>query len=182
MGADYSTVNTLEPSHTVTADVVLLVRTGDGPNDLKVLLVARGRDPIAWALPGGKVATHESPLTAAVRELREETGAEILPSYLRLLDVAGDPGRDHRGHTVSAVYFTMVDELPRGIVLSDNSEYTTDALFPPDPFDGREISNVHLFPVKELAPHLDKLAFDHGRLIREALTRVGAIAHIQQDP
>jgi ADP-ribose pyrophosphatase YjhB (NUDIX family) len=41
----------------------------------RVLLVRRGHPPAAgeWSLPGGRVEEGESPRSAAVRELREET-------------------------------------------------------------------------------------------------------------
>jgi mutator protein MutT len=46
--------------------------------DRKVLLVKRGRAPLAglWSLPGGKVEGGETPRQAACRELKEETGIE----------------------------------------------------------------------------------------------------------
>lgn len=53
----------------------------------KVLLIRRGREPRKghWSIPGGKVEWGESLRTAALRELKEETGckAELGP----LIDV-----------------------------------------------------------------------------------------------
>lgn len=45
----------------------------------RFLLVRRARDPEAgrWTLPGGHVEAGESPASAAVREVAEETGLEV---------------------------------------------------------------------------------------------------------
>lgn len=43
----------------------------------KILLVDRGVEPYGWAIPGGYVDENETPLQAAVREVREETAAKI---------------------------------------------------------------------------------------------------------
>ena len=69
-----------------------------------VVLIRRGHEPFAgcWALPGGFVEVGETCEAACVREVREETGLDVEISAL--LGVFSDPGRDPRGHTVSAVY------------------------------------------------------------------------------
>ena len=48
-------------------------------SDGKVLLVKRGREPLAgqWSLPGGAVEVGETLEECLVRELREETGLEV---------------------------------------------------------------------------------------------------------
>jgi ADP-ribose pyrophosphatase YjhB (NUDIX family) len=47
----------------------------------RLLLVRRGHDPHrgSWSLPGGRIETGESPEQAVVREVREETGLDVLP-------------------------------------------------------------------------------------------------------
>lgn len=45
--------------------------------DDEILTISRKANPKDLGLPGGKVESDELPLTAALRELREETGIEI---------------------------------------------------------------------------------------------------------
>jgi ADP-ribose pyrophosphatase YjhB (NUDIX family) len=56
-----------------------------------VLLVLRGTEPGRglWSIPGGRIEADETPEQAVIREMREETGLEV---------VVGDPvGRVVRG-------------------------------------------------------------------------------------
>ena len=85
------------PLVTVDAIIELVDRPGR-----PVVLIERRNPPHGYAWPGGFVDIGESLEAAAVREAREETGLEI--SLKVLLGCYSDPGRDPRGHTVSAVY------------------------------------------------------------------------------
>ena len=55
-----------------------------------VLLVERAVPPGVgtWTIPGGHLEADEPPRRAAVRELREETGVEVAPDALELVDSA----------------------------------------------------------------------------------------------
>lgn len=86
----------------LTADAIILDPTRG------VVLIRRGHAPFAgmWALPGGFVEVGEPTDAACCREAREETGLEV--ETVQLLGVYSDPGRDPRGHTVSAIYLCRV--------------------------------------------------------------------------
>jgi len=115
-----------------------------------VVLVKRRREPYKgfWAIPGGFVEYGESVEKAAVREAREETGLDV--HLLRLVGVYSDPSRDPRGHTVSVAFLA----LGRG-------EFRA----------GDDAGDVRVFDINDLPP---KLAFDHARILSEALKTAAA--------
>lgn len=147
------------PHPALTADVVLFAV---GEDDLKVLLVQRGKPPFegAWAFPGGFVNVGEAPRDAARRELEEETN--ITEVLLEQLHAFGEPGRDPRGHVVSVVYLavTLMDARPRGEAGSDAAQ-------------------ARWWSVDDLPP----LAFDHADVLTCALQRLcSKLACPLQDP
>ncbi|MFF8697337.1 NUDIX domain-containing protein [Streptomyces sp. NPDC015144] len=87
-----------------TADIVIV------DTDRNILLIERSYAPYPghWALPGGHVDTGETPLEAAGRELREETGLLVPAADLRHIGTWGTPGRDPRGHYVTHAYLAVV--------------------------------------------------------------------------
>jgi len=134
------------PRPALTVDVVLFHLHRD---ELEVLLIKRANEPFKgrWAFPGGFVDKDESLRAAAARELREETGLRRIE--LEQIGAFGDPGRDPRGHTVSIVFYALVDER-RAVVASDDA---AEAKWHP-----------------ALAP--PKLAFDHRKILRIAIKQL----------
>jgi 8-oxo-dGTP diphosphatase len=122
------------------------------PKARKVLLVRRGQEPFigCWALPGGFVDEGERPVDAARRELAEETGL-IWKGAMQTLGAFGDPGRDPRGWTVSAVY---VADL---------------GLATPVVFGGDDAAEARWYFADDLP---EQIAFDHADIIAEALRRL----------
>ena len=135
----------------VTVDVVALtIRDGR----LCVLLVERGEQPFAGrrALPGGFVR-EETLGVAALRELAEETGVRpgedaLAQVHLEQLGTYGDPDRDPRMRVVSVAYLAFAPSLP-------------------DPRAGGDASAAFWVPATEAGD----LAFDHGRILADALDR-----------
>lgn len=50
----------------------------------RLLMIRRGRPPSEglWSIPGGRVKPGESDAAALVREVREETGLDVVPGHL----------------------------------------------------------------------------------------------------
>jgi 8-oxo-dGTP diphosphatase len=80
----------------------------------RLLLIRRGRAPFegAYALPGGFVEVGETVETAALRELREETG--LAGRIIKLIGIYSDPARDPRGHSVSVAFLVAAAGEPIG--------------------------------------------------------------------
>ena len=114
------------------------------PSEKGVVLVRRGSEPYEgqWALPGGFVEVGETVGQAAVREAAEETGLAVEIS--RLVGVYSEPDRDPRGHNVSVAFLARV--------LSGQMQAASDAA-----------------DVDVLDPASVELAFDHDRIISDAL-------------
>lgn len=131
------------PRPAVTVDLLMI----NGSENPEILLIKRKNDPFknCWALPGGFVDEHEDLPDAARRELKEETGLEV--SELRQLHTFGKPGRDPRGHTISVIYYCLLDKKP---VIQAGS-------------DAKEAAWFSLHNCNE------KLAFDHREIINFAL-------------
>ncbi|MEM4699989.1 MAG: NUDIX hydrolase [Candidatus Nezhaarchaeales archaeon] len=114
------------------------------------VLIKRGSEPFKgrWAIPGGAVEYGESVERAAVREALEETGLHV-----RLVDLVGvysEPGRDPRGHYVSVAFLAEAV----GGALRASGDAADAAVF------------------KEAPPDL---AFDHSRILSDALAKASAL-------
>lgn len=94
------------PRPMVTVDVCCVRWTGQ---TIQQLLIRRKRDPFKgrWAFPGGFIEMEETLAQSAARELEEETCLRFRPDALQPFMMAGDPGRDPRGRTISPVFLAL---------------------------------------------------------------------------
>jgi 8-oxo-dGTP diphosphatase len=139
------------PAFAVTVDVVILTMS---EGLLHVLLVCRGEAPFEgmWAIPGGFKRPTETLDEAAKRELAEETGVDAA-SLLTQFGAYGDPERDPRMNVVTIAYVAVLRDV--GAVVG-----------------GSDAAAAALIPVSDVLNGKIELAFDHLRLVRDALERV----------
>jgi 8-oxo-dGTP diphosphatase len=139
------------PAFAVTVDMVVLTMS---EGRLHVLLVWRGVAPYSgsWAIPGGFKRPDETLDEAAKRELAEETGVDGA-SLLKQFGAYGDPGRDPRMNVVTVAYLAVLRDV--GAIVA-----------------GTDASAAALIPVADALTGKIELAFDHDRIVRDAVERV----------
>jgi len=139
------------PAFAVTVDVVILTMS---EGTLHVLVVRRGEAPFQgmWAIPGGFKRPTETLDEAARRELVEETGVDVA-SLLTQFGAYGDPERDPRMSVVTVAYLAVVRDV--GAVVA-----------------GTDAADASLVPVSDVLKGTIDLAFDHLRIVRDAVERV----------
>lgn len=116
----------------VAVDIIIRYRGG-------IVLVKRGREPKAWALPGGMVELDETLEAAAHREAKEETDLDII--LVRQFHAYSDPSCDPRNHVITVVFIAE----GRGELRA-----------------GSDAEDARVFNLDEKLP---KLAFDHNRIL-----------------
>jgi class 3 adenylate cyclase len=148
--ADYDALQF--PVFAVTADVVVLTMSDGRPH---VLLVRRAVAPFEgmWAIPGGFKRPTETLDETASRELFQETGIDGA-NMLTKFGAYGDPGRDPRTNVVTVAYLAVLHDIG-GVVA------------------GADAAAAALVPVSEVLDGKIELAFDHARIVRDAIELVG---------
>ncbi len=138
------------PAFAVTVDVVILTMEA---GTLQVLLIRRGDEPYRgmWAIPGGFKRPTETLDEAAQRELAEETGVDAA-ALLRQFGAYGDPERDPRMNVVTVAYLAVLRDLGPVVAGSDAAE-------------------AALHPASSILSGAVGLAFDHRRIVGDALER-----------
>ena len=138
------------PAFAVTVDVVILTMS---EGKLHVLVVRRGEAPFKgmYAIPGGFKRPGETLDEAAKRELAEETGVDAA-SLLTQFGAYGDPERDPRMNVVTIAYLAVLRDV--GAIVA-----------------GADAAEAALVPVSDLLNERLDLAFDHLRIVRDAVER-----------
>ncbi len=141
---------------------------------LAVLLVQRRDHPYQgyWALPGGFVRADESAGQAARRELAEETGVSAFTGHLEQLRTYSRPGRDPRMRVVSVAHVALVPNLPEARAGGDAAAARW---WPVEDLGlAEDAGPAGQGPVGGGAADAPALAFDHARILADALDRVRA--------
>ncbi len=124
----------------------VIVRLWEGETFKGIVLIERMNPPLGLAIPGGFVEVGERVEEAAVREMREEIGLDV--KLAGLLGVYSDPSRDPRAHVVSVVWVGDAYGKPKA---------------------GSDAKKVKVFKLEDIP--IDKLVFDHGKIIMDFLKR-----------
>lgn len=135
----------LNPSLTVDVVVFTIV---DG--ELRVLLIKRNNNPFRdfYALPGGFLLKGETMEKAVERLIHDKAGVKKI--YFEQLYTFGDLNRDPRGPVFSVAYFALMPK--EKIVFADLAD----------------TQSPEFWPIKKLP----RMAFDHGQIIKYALSRL----------
>ena len=140
------------PHPSVTTDSVIFGFDGVG---LNVLLVRRGIEPYqgCWTFPGGFLQMDETVEEGAARELQEETG--LRQAYMNQFHVYSDPQRDPRERVITVAFYALVR-------ISEVK-------------GGDDAAEACWFPITEVP----RLAFDHDRILRDALQALQRNIHFE---
>ena len=115
-----------------------------------IVLIERKYPPIGLALPGGFVEVGETVERAVIREMKEETGLDVI--IMRQFHVYSNPERDPRRHVVSVVFECVARGEPKG---SDDAKVA-------------RVYSYDEIPFKELV-------FDHSQILKDYLTDKNSI-------
>ncbi|MFE4107498.1 NUDIX domain-containing protein [Almyronema epifaneia] len=103
------------------------------------IVLIRRTDNGLWGLPGGIIDWGEDILTAARRELAEETGLDLL-HVGRLVGIYSKPQRDPRFHSVCVALEAHVAGQP---MVADPAEVIEISAFDPQRLPMRNLSHDH---------------------------------------
>jgi 8-oxo-dGTP diphosphatase len=138
----------------VTVDVAIFAVVEGGLRTLLVKRPDRPAEPFpdAWALPGGFIDVEQDATleACALRKLREKTG--VRSPYLEQVGSWGSARRDPRGWSATHVYFALIAADSQTLVKGGNAD------------------DVAWIKLESRA--VEKLAFDHTKLLAAALERL----------
>lgn len=167
----------------------------DADRVLKILLIRRAIPPFmgCWALPGGFLRENETVRRCALREISEETG--LAPAALIPVGVFDQPDRDPRGRVISHAFAAVLSDEPGD--LSGGGDAADARWFDIDlkqiSADGNWLLSLKNGDAEirctlhhdgarygicgyQILENGGLLAFDHARIIAEAMTTLRSIA------
>src|SRR5512143_1658398 len=110
----------------------------------RILLIRRGKEPFKgmWGVPGGRREDDETAEQCLVREMKEETGLDVVP--LKLVGLYSDPKRDPRLIIAAAYLVKRVGGEVRG---------------------GDDAAEARWYEIDKMPA----LCTDHGKMVKDAL-------------
>lgn len=118
------------------------------------IVLVRRRDTGTWSLPGGLVDWGEDLTTTATRELKEETGLDLV-QIRRLVGVYSSLNRDPRMHSIAIL---VEAEVKGDLQVQDNAEITEVAYFTPNSIPIESLSHDHTEQIRDYFQGLTRLA------------------------
>ena len=137
----------------LAVDGIINVQSEEG-EWIGLVLIERKYPPVGPAIPGGFVEVGESVEKAVIREMKEETGLDVI--VIRQFKVYSDPNRDPRFHTVSVVFECVARGEPTG---------KSDA----------KVARV--FPYDEIP--FERLVFDHAKILKDYLEFPNSVRYLR---
>lgn len=145
-------------SRSIAVVVFLFAKNKD--NEICVLAVKRGKgtpDPEfvgSYCVPCGYLDYDETCREAALRELKEETGLEELPSTLTLISINDIPSSDKRQNVTF-----------RYVINSDSTVEELEEQFTTNNSEKNEVEDIKFIPISDIDKY--KWAFNHNNLIKD---------------
>ena len=144
----------------ILPDTTLRINTGIILYFRRSLFLELRSDNKMWGFLGGSVDIGESPLTTIIREVKEESGINLIESNIELLGVYGDIS-DYRValypegsfHFIDIIYTYQLSTLPH-ITLSDESLAISQFDFSDIPFN--DLIHAAFRPINDFIAIADK--------------------------
>lgn len=113
----------------------------------KILLIRRGKEPFKgeWGVPGGRIEDDETAEQCLVREMKEETGLDVVP--LKLIGLYSEPKRDPRLIIAAAYLVKRIGGEVRG---------------------GDDAAEAKWYELDDIPP----LCTDHGKMVKDAIAEL----------
>ncbi|MBI5124581.1 MAG: NUDIX hydrolase [Candidatus Omnitrophica bacterium] len=135
-------VTKLERGPFVAVDCIIYI-------DGDLVIIERSNPPFGWALPGGFVDNYESLEDAVRREMKEETGLDLVG--LEQFHAYSEPSRDPRFHTIGIIFTAKGKGKPKA---------------------GDDAARLKIIKLEDI----DKIdfAFDHKQILKDYIILRGA--------